>query len=229
MARRHHVMITGTGRCGTTFLVELLTHLGLETGFTIDQLGQKKHVIARAGLEFDIRDDDAPYVVKNPKFSEYAAQVLASPDIAIDHVFIPMRDLSAAAESRRHVTRTSFASLPLLRRLKRIFKPREFAGGLWKSSSLRGGVQEQILLDQIYRLTLALADANVPVTFLRYPRLVHDSDYLFEKLGPALGEVDPLRFRETFARVARPELVHSFSADDQWKQAPVVSVAPGLF
>ncbi|MBA4030519.1 MAG: hypothetical protein C0478_06465 [Planctomyces sp.] len=222
MAKRHHVVITGTGRCGTTFLVELLTHLGLETGFTIDQLGQRKHVIARAGLEFDVRKSNAPYIAKHPRFSDYAAEVLASPDIAIDHVFIPIRDLSAAAESRRQVTRASFAALPLLRKIKRIFTKREFAGGVWTSTSLRVGDQERLLLDQIYRLTLALADAHVPVTLLRYPRLVHDSDYLFEKLAPALGEVDPLRFRETFDRVARPELVHSFSADDQWKQAPMV-------
>ena len=35
---RHHVIITGTGRAGTTFLMELLTNLGLDTGFNSGNL-----------------------------------------------------------------------------------------------------------------------------------------------------------------------------------------------
>lgn len=53
MSSRTHIVITGTGRSGTTFLIELLTQLGLETGFNasdIDIVSKKNH-IARAGLE----------------------------------------------------------------------------------------------------------------------------------------------------------------------------------
>ena len=39
MTPRRHVVITGTGRAGTSFLVELLTHLGLETGFGVESAG----------------------------------------------------------------------------------------------------------------------------------------------------------------------------------------------
>ena len=31
--KQHHVIITGTGRSGTTLLIQLLTELGLDTGF----------------------------------------------------------------------------------------------------------------------------------------------------------------------------------------------------
>jgi hypothetical protein len=31
---KHHIIISGTDRSGTTFLVQLLTALGLDTGFT---------------------------------------------------------------------------------------------------------------------------------------------------------------------------------------------------
>jgi hypothetical protein len=49
---RHHVIISGTGRAGTTFLGQLLTALKLDTGFynpfaDIDP-------ISNAGMEFDI-------------------------------------------------------------------------------------------------------------------------------------------------------------------------------
>lgn len=30
---KHHIIISGTGRAGTTFLVQLLTELELDTGF----------------------------------------------------------------------------------------------------------------------------------------------------------------------------------------------------
>lgn len=41
----------------------------------------------------------APYVVKSPWLCDYADEVLKRDDIEIEHVFIPMRDLHAAAQS----------------------------------------------------------------------------------------------------------------------------------
>src|SRR5437660_11896971 len=73
---RSHVVISGTGRAGTTFLVQLLTHLGLNTGFDIDKM--EVHPIARAGLEMNIRDENAPYIVKTPSLCDSLEDVLAS-------------------------------------------------------------------------------------------------------------------------------------------------------
>jgi hypothetical protein len=100
MSPRHHVVITGTGRAGTTFLVELLTCLGLDTGFSADSVGQKKDRHGRAGLEHDIRESNCPFLVKSPWFCDYAEEVICRDDILIEHIFIPIRDLNAAAESR---------------------------------------------------------------------------------------------------------------------------------
>ena len=55
---RSHIIITGTGRTGTTFLVQLLTNLGLETGFTRQNMALFEN--ARAGLEHDVRNGNAP-------------------------------------------------------------------------------------------------------------------------------------------------------------------------
>ncbi|MBT8200690.1 MAG: hypothetical protein KJO36_09250, partial [Acidimicrobiia bacterium] len=57
-----------------------------------------------------MRNADAPYITKSPWFCDYAAEVLARPDIAIDRVFIPVRDLEAAAESRRYVVEKTINS-----------------------------------------------------------------------------------------------------------------------
>lgn len=61
---RHHVVITGTGRAGTTFLVDLLFHLGLDTGYQADSIENYKHPNARAGLEVDIRELPCPTLLK---------------------------------------------------------------------------------------------------------------------------------------------------------------------
>ena len=54
---------------------------------------------ARAGLEQDVRNGNAPYIIKSPWFCDYAEEVLKRDDIQIEHIFVPMRDLHAAAES----------------------------------------------------------------------------------------------------------------------------------
>ena len=214
MSSRGHVVITGTGRCGTTFLVELLTHLGLETGFSVDQLVSLKDTNARAGLEFDIRLKDWPYIVKSPAFSDVADEVTRRDDIVIEHVLVPFRDLNAAATSRRHVQKTLVSNMPLFARLRNTIRQRRYAGGLWFTRSMKQGKQEEALLRQIYKLILAISDTNIPVTFMRYPRIVKDCPYLFEKLRPILGETTYESFCAVFSRTVQPELINSFNKND---------------
>lgn len=215
MATRRHVVIAGTGRTGTTFLVELLTYLGLDTGFTRESLESKKHKEARAGLEHDIRREGCPYIVKNPSFHEYATEVLQRDDIVIDHVLIPMRDLYAAAESRRFVEKNTLAQMSFAERLAVAESKEALPGGLWLTYSTEPGEQERILLWQFYDLLLALCDAAVPMTFMRYPRIVTDCPYLFEKLKPVLGDIKYEAFAAAFDKTARPGLVHNFSESDR--------------
>jgi hypothetical protein len=49
---KHHVIISGTGRAGTTCLVQVLTALGLDTGFA--DLTSAVHANCHAGMEWDI-------------------------------------------------------------------------------------------------------------------------------------------------------------------------------
>jgi hypothetical protein len=95
-----------------------------------------------------------------------------------------------------------------------MIKPREFAGGLWHTRSSKQGEQEEILLRQIYKLMLAISDATLPVTFMRYPRIVKDCPYLFEKLKPILGDITYESFYSAFSKTVRPELIHSFNKND---------------
>lgn len=212
MSPRNHVLITGTGRTGTTFLVELFTHLGLETGFGIDDVASKKFKLARAGLEHDLRNNDCPYIVKSPHFCDYAIDVLRQEDVVIEHVFIPVRNVQAAAESRRYVSKNSAKELSLAQRIKHMIRPMGFAGGLWHTNKPKE--QENILLRQVYKLLLALSVTDIPVTFMRYPKITQDSKYLYSKLKPVLPNIELELFCDTFNKVVRPELVHSFNRKD---------------
>ena len=102
---REHVVITGTGRAGTTFLVQLFTALGIDTGFSMEQVkrGYGIYPNANAGMERDVRRPDAPYVCKTPLFCDYAKEVMDNKEIKLTHIVIPMRLLEAAAYSRLKV------------------------------------------------------------------------------------------------------------------------------
>lgn len=208
---RKHIVITGTGRTGTTFLVQLFTSLGLDTGYSPEDLDSPHYnPNARAGLEHDIRLPQAPYVVKSPWFCDYAGEVLADPDIIIEHVFVPMRSIFAAAESRRFVLRQAKEQGVISANAN----PESVPGGLWHTQSDEQGIQERILLDQFYKLMLALSGSMVPVTLLQYPRLVAEPRYLYEKLRPVSGSIDFAAFKAAYDKTANPAMVHRFGEED---------------
>ena len=213
---RHHTVISGTGRAGTTFLVQLLTRLGLPTGYKAEDFDDERFRKGpRAGLERNIRDQDAPYIVKDPWFCDFAGEIFANPDIAIDYLIIPVRDHHAAAESRRHVVQEYLATGRWRRRLKYWIKPFEVEGGLWLTRSKERGKQEEIILNQLYQLMLETANTFTPVILLKFPRIVKDCDYLYQKLKPVLGSISQTDFKKAFDTTANPGLVHTFNPKDQ--------------
>lgn len=205
---RRHVVITGTGRAGTTFLVQLLTNLKLDTGYDVESIQKGLDENARAGLENDVRKEGAPYIVKSPWFCDYACEVVKREDIVLEHVLIPMRELHAAVESRKHVTKTAVSKMPFFKRLKHTIKTPKLRGGFVHTR--RAGKLEKVLLLQLYNLILALSEAQIPVTLLQYPKLIKDSRYLYDKLKPILGTISYTEFSSVFGQTVRPELVHDF-------------------
>jgi hypothetical protein len=90
-ARRSHIIIAGTGRAGTTFLVQYLAELGLDTHVSRQGLEQLD-ANANAGLEdmpLVAAAETLPYVIKAPWIGEYVDEILASPDIRIDAAILP--------------------------------------------------------------------------------------------------------------------------------------------
>jgi hypothetical protein len=193
---KHHVIISGTGRAGTTCLVQVLTALGLETGFT--DLTSAVHAHCQAGMEWNISHPNAPYFIKSPWLCDALADVLEHEDMVIDHALIPMRDLYTAAESRRDVTA----------RTDKTLYPGAIPGGLWHTTNPEE--QEAVLATQLYKLLYTLATRDIPLILLYFPRFIHDCDYLYRKIGFLLQGIAYARFREVFHQVVKPELVHHF-------------------
>jgi len=194
------IVITGTGRAGTTFLVELFTLLGFDTGFSthsIRKLLANTHEsdVARAGLEVGLNKHD-PYIIKSPDFCESIGALLE--EGLVKHIIVPVRGLFAAAESRRLVQQRAKTDTPV-------------DGGYISSTDHPNEDQEIILLKRIYNLLMQLSVYDdVPITFILFPKLVQDPKYLFRKLRPVLAGHDYESFLASFYEVAKPELVHEF-------------------
>jgi hypothetical protein len=197
---KHHLIITGTGRAGTTFLVQLLTELRLDTGFTDSTSAVCP--VSNSGLEHDLRRPDAPYVVKSAGLCDYLEEVLQRGGVVIDHALIPMRELYAAAQSRREVARKA----------KGVSNPAEVSGGLWHTRN--PDAQEAVLTQQLYKLMHTLARHDVPLTLLDFPKFVYEPEYLYRKLAFALPNIGYGWFLRAFRGVSRPEVVHNFRSPE---------------
>lgn len=174
---RNHVVITGTGRAGTTLLVKILTKLGLDTGFDSSKLENHVDKLARAGLEQNLLSDPhCSYVVKSPAVCNQIDEIIKRGNIILDHAIIPIRDMESAALSRIKVFNDS--------------GNKEFiAGGIWETSNPDD--QETVLRNKLIKLLIGLSKLETPVTFIHYPKFTKEPKYLFKKLKsifPDIGE-----------------------------------------
>jgi hypothetical protein len=222
----NHLLIAGTGRAGTSFLVRYLTALGLDT--TLSRQGDvaawDEH--ANAGLE-DIPMPEAeglPYVIKSPWTYQVIAETLARGKLLFDAAIVPMRDLAEAAASRSILeTRAIHREAPWMADLGRSWDHygRTPGGTVYSTSPAD---QARLLAVGFHHLLERLVAADVPLVMLSFPRLVEDGDYLFRKLAPVLpatvtGE-DARRAHAAVAdsskvRVGRPQADAAAEAADR--------------
>lgn len=206
---KRHIIISGTGRAGTTFLVQLLTALGLDTGFS--DTTSSIYANCNAGMEWDIRDPNAPYIIKSPWLCDYLDDVIKTGELIIDHAIIPVRDLYSAAESRRDVSRRSDSTR---------FST-EVPGGLWHTAIPEN--QEAVLANQLYKIIYTISKRDIPLTLLSFPRLIHDAEYLYRKIEPILHGIGYSKFVEIFQQTSHPELAHDFKPEPS---EPAIHPAP---
>jgi hypothetical protein len=206
---RRHLLIAGTGRAGTSALVQYLNGVGLETHLSRANGASDWHDQAQAGYEdLPLYTDERrpPYVIKWPWAYQVVDQILNDPHIKLDAVLVPMRDLVDAAASR------SIMQLQAMHQtapwLSEIETPWEHWG------TAEGGVifsvnpvdQARLLAVGFHQLLWRLTHADVPVVLISFPRFLTDSDYLFAKIRNLLpADVSEAQARDVHAAVFDPE------------------------
>jgi len=191
---KSHCLISGTGRAGTTFLVQLFTRLGLDTGFSEETLTVDK--IANAGLERCNITDKSPYILKSPWFCDTIEKIVLAN--VIDCVIIPMRNLKDAAASRIRVQNNHGPEK----------RKTPVPGGLWHTYD--PDEQEKILAIQFTRLVQTLIAHEIPMFFLHFPRFAQDAMYLYQKVKFLMPHRSFEEFVTIFKLTVKPELIHSF-------------------
>ena len=199
-----HILIAGTGRAGTSFLVRYLTELGLDTNLSRHGEGANWDENALAGLEDNPLADPQglPFVIKSAWSFELITALLASP-IRLQAAIMPVRDLRDAAASRTILERQARHNFDRIE---------ASAGVLWESWGLTpGGIvyslsavdQARLIATGFHHTIQQLLEAEIPIILLAFPRLIEDADYLFRRLQPVLPpEVTIEAAREAHARIA---------------------------
>jgi hypothetical protein len=188
--RKQHIVIAGTGRAGTSCLVELFDACGFDTNSA--NLGYFPE--ARAGLETDLSSPDAPEVVKAPYLSFALAGLIRwgfDPQ-RVKVIIIPMRELDDAVASRLERFESSGLGAP---------------GGLWGNE--RPSRQKSVIAEAVHGLFVTASRHNIPVVLLDFPGFVTDADRAWAGLGPVLSDrVTRDQFLDSHAAVMRPGDVH---------------------
>ena len=114
-----------------------------------------------------------------------------------------MRDINAAAQSRRYIEEISN---------KKKYKAGGVPGGLTGTED--GDNQEEILKNRIFQLILGLSETDCEVTIIKYRPMIQNAAYLYDKMTPILGGISFKKFNQVFSSVAQPSLVSKFNEND---------------
>jgi hypothetical protein len=151
-----HILISGTGRAGTTFLIIIFTLLNLDTGYNINEINELLNVKCNSGLEKGFKLSNK--IVKSPFFIQNMEKVLSLTKIEL--MIIPIREFKQSAESR--------------------VKNGKEKGGLWSAKNFEEQLQfyHKIMAEYLYYMT----KFDIPTVFIDFDKMISDSKYLYQKL-----------------------------------------------
>ena len=159
------ILISGTGRCGTTFLIKIFSFLEFDTGFTKENYRNFIYNLGNCKEGMESHHSINRYIIKSPHYLEYINKILK--EVKIKMFIIPVRNFNDSAESR--------------------VKNKEYdKGGLWNARNK----EEQITYYHkiISEYILLIAKHEIPTLFLDFDKMISDKVYLFNKLNVILSE-----------------------------------------
>lgn len=178
------VLVSGTGRAGTTFLMKILSFSGLDTGF--DRSNWDRYVFpnCNGGLEMPL--EWPHFIIKNTRFLGQIQEIVKTVDIQL--FIIPVRNYSAAIESR----------------IKNSFNANDFVfgsnGGVFMDVKAWRGAQEEYFNRMIASYVESMVKYQIPTIFLDFERMISDPHYLYVNLLQLFeaGNVTEAQFQEAY-------------------------------
>ena len=160
--QQQKILITSTGRSGTTFVTLLYIFLNQDVNFTKKTYQQElsKFYITNCGLEGDY--DSESTIIKNPNFLYKIAEI--KKHINIKYIVFPWRNFMQSAISRAYISQMT---------------PN---GGLWNATN----VESQIAFyKKSYKIFLFdTTRYKIPVIYLDFEQLIRDPYYVYQSLKP---------------------------------------------
>jgi len=181
----HKVLIAGTGRTGTSFLMAVLHDVGINIGFSDEEVLHTATRKSKAGLELEIgfiydyieMTNETPYIVKCPRYSHMIKSI--SEKCIIDHVYIPIREMEDVVKSRVSKKRNS--------------------GGLWGA---RDGNSQRVFLYKILGCLIHdLILLDIPYTFVKFDKMISDPKYCYNKFNFILNGISKKSFIISFNKM----------------------------
>ncbi len=216
-----HTVIAGTGRAGSSFLVQFLEACGLDTA-TDEAVWYPR---ARAGGEHHLNAaGELPYVVKDPWVFAYCEELdlAATP---IDALIVPMRDLMLSARSRVHQERLAVVDWWFADQSQEHQVVGLTPGGVVYSLDVVD--QARILAVGFHKLLHWAVLHEIPLFLLSFPRFAEDPDYLLRVLWPWLRDhCDEARAREAFERTVDADAIRVRPPSARITGAPVEAGEP---
>ena len=212
------LLIVGTGRCGTTFLIQLLTRLGCDTGLYEQdgewfcRLYQKVTAQTENGEVLSI--DRTPFpgfrgaAVYDRKISAGCEIHIAREDTAADVAALPevIKNPRLATIAGRlmdeGVLRVRGAFLPI-RDLRDVALSKCQLGRFENQPFYAAEAERlrQVSAEQLGTFVADMVCRNIPLVPIHFPRMVKDAGYLYEQVRQLLP-IDSAEFRREFARTA---------------------------
>ena len=159
------VIITGTGRCGTTYLMKIFTLLGCDTGYSKDNMKYHIYIKCQSGLE---KQDFNSKIIKNPKFSYKMPDLIKKLDIGL--VIVPIRKIEDCTTSRVRLGKDN--------------------GGMPENINN----YDEMLIENYKRLSILISDLvrlDIKYVLLDFEKMINNSNYLYKKLEPYLSIISP--------------------------------------
>jgi hypothetical protein len=173
------ILITGTGRSGTTFLIKLFSFLNFNTGYNKNNYKQYISNNCNSGMERNYKENY--YILKNPQFIIDIETIINDKSVKIKYVIIPIRDLKKSAKSRVAHGKKN--------------------GGFWNATDELS--QINFYKDILVNYLIISNKYNINTIYIDFDKMISDKNYLYEKLKNILYEknIDLQMFSEMYDEV----------------------------